>query len=194
MLAWWSLTPTPECSSIITQHQLARDGRGRFSLPNGGMFVLTQRETHFGNRRRVSFCETSHMSLHALTAQSTHTHLNPGLHGDCFSAHVNLPPASVSRFVRRVKEKKRIKKAQLLIHDHMIIFIFYSVLWAPLKPQERRRGNKQSLISLFCKSLFLFYWRSLKTQFKCLPSMHPSWRFTLLTRRESCLLRAKVAV
>ena len=107
MLAWWSLTPTPECSSIITQHQLARDGRGGFSSPNGGMFVLTKRETHFCNRRRVSFCETSHVSLHALTAQSTHTHLNPGLHGDCFSAHVNLPPASVSRFVRRVKKKKK---------------------------------------------------------------------------------------
>lgn len=89
----------PRFSPLITQHQLAAGRAGWFSSPNGGMFVLTQSDTSVID---VGPAFVKHRTS-ARLPQRTHTHTNPGLHGDCFSAHVNLPPASVCVFVPRVR-------------------------------------------------------------------------------------------
>lgn len=66
---------------FITQHQLAGDGLRWFRSPNGGLFVLTQKD---GKRRQASFWKTSQPAEG--WAYHTKTHLISGLHGDCFNA------------------------------------------------------------------------------------------------------------
>lgn len=67
------------------------------------------------------------MSLHTHvnTTQSTYTHtqthLNAGLHGDCFGAYVNLPPASVS-VCSLCKKKKNTKHNYLFITTWVFSF------------------------------------------------------------------------
>lgn len=63
---------------LLTPHQLARDGRGRCSSPNGGTRALTLRDASAVDIKCVG--ETSHA-----------TWLKRGLHGDHWSGHVNLP-------------------------------------------------------------------------------------------------------
>lgn len=82
------------------------------------MFGLTQRDISVDIESELWNITHEPARTHVLSTH-THTHLNPGLHGDCFSAHVNLPPASVS--VCSLWGKK---PPQLLVHNHMIVFSF----------------------------------------------------------------------
>ena len=144
------------------------------------------------------------MSLHThvLATQSAHTH-DPGLHGDCFSAHVNLPPASVSVFVPCVTNP---------LHNYLFIttWLFSFSTQRSLStinehnkyqnPTTRSKCREQTVPGL-CFSwepvfVFLRIAEDMIHMFTIDAHHHhsPSWRFTLLTRRESCLLSAKMAI
>lgn len=75
VLVWWSPTPT---MFFIAQHQLGIDGHGWFGSPNGGMFILTQRDTSvldvrpdFFVKHHTRACECLPHIAHA----HTHTHM-----------------------------------------------------------------------------------------------------------------------
>lgn len=128
------------------------------------------------------------------TRAHTRTHTHPGLHGDCFSAHVNLPPASVS--VCSVNNPVFLTAPWLTFSAHCSLSTInnhnhkYPVL---MNRCDISTGHKQFLIAPSDKRLSSFYSRLLETQFACLPVMQttmtaisPSWRFTFKPRHRGC--------
>lgn len=126
---WRSLTPTL-ILIIVIQCQLAEDGHGWFSSANGGLFIVTQRDTSVIDIR-PAFVKHHTWACAPMCSQHkaarTHACLNPGLHGDCFNAYVNLPLSSVSVFRGRKKRGPPIKKN--ICSRNTLLSLFCTLLW-----------------------------------------------------------------